>query len=91
MTYEAWVERFRPIRNPFDRNAGIDGCLFQAYGQEWDFVTNSPDGCIWTLIVTDLIRTSVMHIGDGVHIVNREGYLVTELPANPSQSYSIRY
>lgn len=91
MTYDAWIERFEPIPNPFDKNAGIDGCLFQPYGQEWDFVKNAPEGCVWTLTITDLTRTSVMHIGDGVHIVNREGYLVTKRPSKPSQGYSIRY
>lgn len=91
MTYGAWVRRFNPIKNPFDLDAGIEGCLFQPYGQEWDFIKNAPDGCIWTLIVTDLIRTSAMHISDGVHIVNREGHLVTERPADASQGYSIRY
>jgi hypothetical protein len=91
LTYENWLKRFRPIANPFDENAGVDGYLFQPYGRDWAFVRERAERCIWTVTITDLVRTSAWHITDGVHIVNREGYLVTSVPAPPARSYVIRY
>jgi hypothetical protein len=38
LDYWEWREQFKPVSNCFDKTAGIDGCLFQSYGEEWAYV-----------------------------------------------------
>lgn len=91
MTFRTWVERFKPIKNPFDDNAAVDGYLFQPYGLEWGFINKQPSEHVWTLIITDLGRRTVWSIAEGFHIVNRHGYLVTGVPLEPGSLFDIRY
>jgi len=79
--YYEWVEKFKPRTNHLDDNASIDGYLFQPYGDQWDFVKSHENNYIWTLIITDRDDGGTnWEISTGVHIVNREGYIVTEAP-----------
>jgi hypothetical protein len=74
MTWNVWVRKFQPIKNRIDKNAGIDGFMFETYGQEVkavkarakDFPTT-----VWTLLDNDTIIP-------GWHFVNRLGYFITE-------------
>lgn len=80
MDYWAWVDKYKPIQNSFDKTAGIDGCLFLPYGKQWNFISKYETRYLWTLIVTDLDEGTLWEILSGVHIVNRQGYLITEAP-----------
>lgn len=91
MNYWAWVKKFRPIKNMFDKTMQIDGCLFQPYGEQWEFVKNYDQRYVWTLIISDLPRSSIWEITNGVHIVNREGFLVTETPFLGEMCCSVYY
>ncbi len=89
--YWKWLEFYKPISNHFDKTAAIDGCLFLPSGKQWDFVTQYNNNNIWTLIVTDLddSNETLWEIASGVHYVNMQGYLVTEVPS--SEDISIIY
>jgi hypothetical protein len=76
MTFDQWVAEYQPIKNPIDPNSSYDGCLFETYGPEWDFVRQQPLLKIWTLIETD----EQMVICSGIHFVDRLGYFVTLNP-----------
>ena len=91
MSYWTWVKKFRPIRNIFDESMPIDGCLFHPYGEQWEFVKRHDSRHVWTLIITDLPRSSIWEITNGIHIVNREGFLVTEMPFIGETYCDIRY
>lgn len=91
MSYWAWVKKFRPIRNMFDETASIDGCLFQPYGEQWEFVKRHDSRYVWSLIITDLPRSSMWEITNGFHVVNREGYLVTEAAITGDVCCDVRY
>lgn len=91
MTYEAWVKKFKPIKNPFDDNTSVDGYLFQPYGDQWAFVAKQNPDHVWTLIITDLGRRTIWSIAKGFHIVNREGYVITGMPHDRDTPYDIRY
>ncbi len=91
MSYWTWVENFRPIRNIFDETMPIDGYLFQPYGEQWEFVKQHDLRYVWTLIITDLPRSSIWEITNGIHIVNREGFLVTEMPFIGDTYCNVRY
>jgi hypothetical protein len=80
--YWKWTELYKPIPNHFEKTAAIDGCLFLPTGKQWEFVRQHDDNNIWSLIVTDLENCddTLWEIMTGVHYVNRQGYLVTEVP-----------
>jgi hypothetical protein len=73
MTPEDFDEKFRPLKNPHDRDAGWDGCLFGTAGVEHNFVRNQPGKTVWTL-------TSHNTLVAGYHLFDRVGYIVTEVP-----------
>ena len=77
---DAFIERFRPIVNHIDPNASFDfvygGCMFETYGEEFEYVRMQKPDCIWTLIEED----GVLFVGSGLHFVNRLGYFVSPTP-----------
>ncbi len=77
---DAFIERFRPIVNHIDPNASFDfgygGCMFETYGEEFEYVRMQKPDCIWTLIEED----GVLFVGSGLHFVNRLGYFVSLTP-----------
>lgn len=89
LTEDEFLERFKPIANHLDETAGFDfgkgGCLFEAAGPELEFVRAQPLDKVWTVIDGD----EGVEITDGMHFVNRLGYLVTELPCPPETMVTV--
>ena len=77
---DIFIERFRPIINHINPNASFDfgygGCMFETYGEEFEYVRMQNPGCIWTLIDED----GVLFVGNGLRFVNRLGYFVSRTP-----------
>jgi len=74
------------LSNHFDPNASWasgdgNGCLFETYGEELDFVRRQDPQTIWTIVDTDDGDQMVI---SGYHHVNRVGYLIstTRVPEN---------
>ena len=64
-------EKFKPIQNHLRENASLDGCMFETYGPELEFILSKiPDQTVWTFLDCGTI-------GSGYHFVNRMGYLIT--------------
>ncbi len=81
MDYWDWFDEYKPISNHLDKNASADGYLFMNYGKEWEYVSNVNTNNIWSLIITDREDdTSSWEIINGIRVVNREGYFITEIP-----------
>lgn len=76
MTYDQWFDTFKPIKNHIDKTSSFNGCMFETYGPERDAVKSHAINKIWTFIECD----GVMLISPGYHLVNRQGYFVTEVP-----------
>ena len=91
LTENEFYEQFNCIKNHFYKNpedCGFDGCMFETYGQEVDFINNiqrMQQNCkteaellsrkqIWTIIEAE----GKMYFVSGYHYVNRFGYLLTE-------------
>jgi hypothetical protein len=72
-------EALKPILNPYDDNASLDGVMFETYGEELQYVlfTNlvRPKH-VWTYCEED----EILFLAQGFHRVNRLGYVITELP-----------
>jgi len=86
ITYERWLLKYRPIRNPFDSNASFDGCMFETYGADLQFVCAQHPRRIWTLVQCD----GELRICEGFHFVNRIGYFITEVAAPEGRYFSIK-
>ena len=76
--YDDWVDQYQPTKNPFDKDAGYEGCMFETYGEENEFVLDKLNrNTVWTLITGDNEDSWVI---PGYHIVNRMGYFITTKP-----------
>jgi hypothetical protein len=76
--YDDWVDQYQPIQNPFDKNAGYEGCMFETYGEENEFVLDKLNrNTVWTLITGDNEESWII---PGYHIVNRMGFFITTKP-----------
>lgn len=55
---------------------GGRGCLFETYGDEFDYVRRFDPQRVWTLIDGD----GDLYVASGLHRVNRVGYLLSRDP-----------
>ena len=57
------------------------GCLFETYGEEFEFVRRYDSRKVWTIVDGD---DGDMYVVSGLHYVNRVGYLLSRdpVPAN---------
>lgn len=87
LTFEEWVERYKPITNHIDTNASFGGLMFETYGDEVEFVKQAGNGHIWMYGDGD---DGGSYIWNGWGFVNRIGYFVTEIPFNPDDVIQIQ-
>lgn len=69
---EVWENWYKPMTNKFISDDETK--LFETYGEEFDFVFNSPEKKVWTWVD----GSDGTYIVSGLHMVNRIGYFVTE-------------
>ena len=88
ITWEQFIERFKPIKNHLDSNASCDGLMFETFDEEYAFVVakhaENPN-LVWTYLDCD----GGTAIVSGWHYVNRIGYFITELPATQGEEFQI--
>lgn len=77
MSFEQWVEAYKPIKNTFNELAPYDGTMFETFGNELAHVRAADENTVWTLVTGD---DDELVVSNGFHYVNRVGYLVTEVP-----------
>lgn len=77
MTEEHFWKTYKPLRNTFEEDAPLDGCMFETYGREDEFVRKQQSNLIWTYQDDD---NGDPVICSGWHYVNRIGYLVATVP-----------
>lgn len=77
ITEDQFYEKFNMVTNHIDDNASFDGCMFETYGEELEYIQNfakeNPKK-IWTILDCD----GKMYYSSGYHYVNRLGYFITE-------------
>lgn len=70
-------EKYQPVKNHINKNAGYDGCLFETFGEELKYVqSRKAENVVWTLLDCD----GQTIVSSGYHFVNRLGYFVTLKP-----------
>jgi hypothetical protein len=95
LTEEEFDNQFELITNHLDDNASYNGCMFETYGEEVQFVLEmTKENRVVTIIETDddpdFDYDKAIECGDelplgmayvsGYHLVNRIGYLITKEP-----------
>lgn len=76
LTEEQFDEQFTLVENHIDDNASWSGAMFETFGEEFDYVRMKAQkgNNVWTILEGD---DDSMFIVNGVHFVNRIGYLIT--------------
>ena len=87
LTDEEFEERFKPQPNHLDANASWNGFMYETYGPENDYVRSvlkeKPNN-VWTVVVDNYFVVT-----EGYHHVNRQGYIITEIPFTPGDTYDV--
>lgn len=90
MQHRTWEKRFKPIKNMININATGDGCMFETYGKELEYVMHvsclAPE-TVWTLVDCD----GNLRLTNGLHFMNRFGYFVTEIECPAGEQHDIKY
>lgn len=87
--YDAFLDTYKPEYNTFyraklpdtateavlDSMTAYNGKMYETFGEELDYVRSQPADRTWTLIEAD----GKQYISPGFHIVNRQGYFITEI------------
>lgn len=74
---EDWIETYKPIVNHITPYASFSGYLFETYGDELEYVSSKDANNIWTVVEGD---EGYPLIVSGYSLVNRIGYILTEVP-----------
>lgn len=77
MTFEEWADKYRPMKNHINGNASMDGCMFETYSPELDYVRSRRESLVWTWVEDDDGHDMIV---PGYHLVNRIGYLIATRP-----------
>lgn len=78
ITEDEFVTKYTPIKNHLDNSASHDGCMFETYGEELEYINsirNTEPKRVFTIIDNNDGWTGICA---GYHWVNRVGYLITE-------------
>lgn len=76
------------LTNHLDDNASFDGCMFETYGPEHEFVRQQNPLCIWT-VLEDFDGNPA--VASGYKWVNRLGYLISTRPRGENDRYWVQY
>lgn len=67
---------FTLVKNQLCDDASWNGCLFEIFGDEVQYVFEQPEAHVWTWIEGS--ETEDTFLVSGRHYVNRIGYLITK-------------
>ena len=76
LTFDDWIEKYNPIKNHLVDHGSFDGCAFETYDEELEFVQSQNPYNIWTLVCAE----DSYYIVPGFRWVNRENYLISTVP-----------
>jgi len=77
MTYDEWVEKYKPIENKIVEHAPFDGYMFETYDDELKAVQDAPVNNVWTLVDGE---EEDIWLAAGKWRINRIGYMICEKP-----------
>lgn len=84
LSEDEFDEKFELVQNPYN-DAGWNGCFFETYGQELEYVRKYDPAHIWTYI--DGEEGSV--VVSGYRFVDRINYLISVEPIPDGIDYEV--
>lgn len=92
LTEDEFSDRYPLVPNHLNPSAGwaigdTGGCLFETFGEEFDFIRRQDPRRVWTLIDGD---DGDMYVISGLHHVNRLGYLLSRDPIPANTAFQVR-
>lgn len=85
LTHDELFDLYEFKENIYDDNASYDGKMFETYGDELSYVLSFANHAdpeerskVWTIVEGD---NNSICISQGYHLVNRIGYLISQIPA----------
>lgn len=98
MDFDTWFDTFQPEDNHLDDNASFNGKMFETFGAEVQYVCDKSNAdalravttgehglYVWTYIDGDEGTVIV----EGYRLVNRIGYFLTKVSAEPNRYYVV--
>lgn len=76
-------EIFRPL--VIGDHASYNGWMLETYGADLERVQAADPACVWTVLAGDF----PICLASGFHHVNREGYVITEVPVPEGMTYEV--
>lgn len=84
ISWEEFEETYRPIQNHISHRQEFNGWLFETYGKDLEYIegleaNHEKYGAknVWTIIDDDNGDSVII---SGYHYVNRQGYIITDIP-----------
>ena len=87
ISLDDFFDKYKPIENHLDDNRSFNGCMFETYGEELEFVKSQDPSTIWMYGDGDDGGT---YIWSGWGFVNRIGYFITSIPYEDDTDYQIQ-
>jgi hypothetical protein len=94
MSFDVWERKFIPVKNhnaPDDcGGAFVTEFMYETYGADYQFVwqhNESNPRTVWTIVEGD---SGAWYLIDGLHFVNRLGYVITQKPCN-EENLEVKY
>ena len=92
LSEEEFDDRYPLVPNHLNPSAGWArgegcGCLFETHGEEFEFVRRYDPRKVWTLVDGD---DGDMYLVNGLHVVNRVGYLLSTVPIPDHVTIQVR-
>lgn len=81
--FDRWFSTFQPQKHHAGINHGVDGYLYETYGKDIEYLQHIPSERLWTVIEAD---NGKWYISQGVHMVNRVGYIIAAVPYDHTNS-----
>lgn len=76
ISYDEWKEKYIPCYNKLTLDGPYENQMFETYGEALDFVKESNNELIWTLIDGENNNSWII---PGFHIVDRIGYFICQI------------
>lgn len=83
-----FFRHYKPVKNPFVKFGSWDGCMLEPYGLELAHVQEvmaTDPGKVWTILDCD----GDLVVSSGFALVNRMGYIITEVPVAPGELVTV--
>lgn len=86
ITDDKFIDDFKPTTNTIEKNASFNGWMYETYGEELKAVEaafEKDPGTVWTIVESD----GIVSYTNGMHYVNRLGYIITEVSLTNHPDY----